>query len=64
MSGKKWRLGGTRRDLPPPKKRDVSLAIFSISGRYPLHAEGVSAIRAQMLKRLHSYVHVRHQYGS
>ena len=45
-------------DLPPPKKRDVSLAIFSISGRY-LHAEGVSTIHAQMQKRLLSYVRVR-----
>ena len=44
---------------PPPKKRDVSLANFSISGRYPLHAEGVSAICAQMQKRLRGYVRVR-----
>ena len=44
--------------FPHQKKRDVSLAIFSISGRYPLHAEGVSVIRAQMQKRLSSYVRV------
>ena len=62
ISGQKREGSAPLDDLPPPKKRDVSLAIVNISGRYPLHAEDISTIRAQMQKRLRSYMYVRVRY--